>query len=173
MNTNDILLFADLRDVRQRMALGATRQPNGCLEWQRGKARGYGSITILGKPRGAHRVAWVLANGPIPDGLIVCHRCDNRPCCDPDHLFLGTYADNTADMMAKGRHRYGIRVRRDKPIVSGPRFGEQHHRVVFTAKMVRRIRTDPRSNADIAREHGVNRSAIWKIKNGMWWKHVG
>ncbi len=51
-----------------------------------------------------HRLAWEVTKGAIPDGLYVLHRCDNPPCCNPDHLFLGTAADNTADMMAKGRH---------------------------------------------------------------------
>lgn len=64
---------------------------------------GYGVIRHLGKMRGAHRVAWALTHGTIQAGLHVCHRCDNPPCINPSHLFLGTIADNNRDRHAKGR----------------------------------------------------------------------
>jgi hypothetical protein len=74
----------------------------GCWEWSgfRNLARGgYGYV----EGRRAHRVAWELANGPIPEGLHVCHRCDNPPCCNPSHLWLGTDLDNARDKIAKRR----------------------------------------------------------------------
>jgi predicted HTH domain antitoxin len=55
----------------------------------------------------AHKVAWILTNGPIPNGLMVCHKCDNPPCCNPNHLFLGTQTENMQDALAKGRHGHG------------------------------------------------------------------
>lgn len=61
--------------------------------------------------RRVHQVAWILTNGPIPPGMGVLHRCDNQPCCNPSHLFIGTQADNVADMVAKGRHRNGAMAR--------------------------------------------------------------
>lgn len=65
---------------------------------------GYGKIANHpGAPIGAHVAAWTLTNGPVPDGLFVCHRCDNRPCVRPDHLFIGTQRDNMRDMVRKGR----------------------------------------------------------------------
>lgn len=68
---------------------------------------GYGRFWLDGKHWKAHQLAYVLANGPITDGLFVCHSCDNPICCRPDHLFLGTAADNQADCVAKGRTARG------------------------------------------------------------------
>lgn len=80
-----------------------------CWEWQGStNEHGYGRVKVGGRPgpvQLAHRVAWELINGAIPDGLCILHACDNPPCCNPSHLFLGTKADNTADMIAKGRAR--------------------------------------------------------------------
>jgi hypothetical protein len=76
-----------------------------CLEWQAARDRdGYGYFGVrAGKVAKAHRLAWEFAHGPIPDGLHVLHKCDNPPCIDVEHLFLGTNDDNVADMNAKGR----------------------------------------------------------------------
>ena len=95
-----------------RIAAGLERKPNGCLEWTGlTNAKGYGRTSLNGKPDLTHRIAWILANGPIPDGLHVLHHCDNPPCCDAEtHLFLGTDADNRADMAAKGRGRGPARL---------------------------------------------------------------
>ena len=79
-----------------------------CWEWQWGRQKaGYGTIAIAGYDYGAHRIAYLLANGSIPAGLCVLHRCDNPPCCNPSHLFVGTKADNVTDMHAKGRGNVG------------------------------------------------------------------
>lgn len=79
-----------------------------CWTWIGARdANGYGRLSLPGRGTiGAHRVSWELHRGEIPDGLCVLHRCDNPPCVWPEHLFLGTHADNVADRIAKGRSRY-------------------------------------------------------------------
>lgn len=85
----------------------------GCWEWRGSFFRsGYGQFTLRNPEGGrknwsAPRFSWTRTNGPIPPGLSVLHRCDNRKCVRPDHLFLGTHQDNMADMKAKGRARSG------------------------------------------------------------------
>lgn len=79
----------------------------GCWEWTGGKqAKGYGYLFKRDEEKLTHRRVWAAIYGPIPDGLYVLHRCDNPPCFRPDHLFLGTKADNNRDMVEKGRHAY-------------------------------------------------------------------
>ncbi len=74
-----------------------------CWEWRASTRRGYGLFKYKGKTTSAHRFSWELYNNKIPDGLLVLHKCDNPPCCNPDHLFLGTQKDNVIDMHNKGR----------------------------------------------------------------------
>lgn len=79
------------------------RGEDECWEWQKYKKRGYGYIGVDGFAMITSRVAWVIANGQIPEGMIVCHKCDNPSCCNPNHLFIGTDLDNCRDRDAKGR----------------------------------------------------------------------
>ena len=78
---------------------------SGCWVWQGYlNADNYGNIKVAGIMKKVHRVSWEVFNGPIPEGICVCHTCDNPPCVNPEHLFLGTRLDNMKDQQKKGRH---------------------------------------------------------------------
>jgi len=146
---------------------------DACWPWTAGKdADGYGQIKVGRKTHKTHRVAWTLANGQIPDGMCVLHRCDNRPCCNPNHHFLGTSEENTADKVAKRRQARGAAISaRQVKLVRG----EAHHSARLTADAVRLIREECEQIGnlrDIAARYGVSVPAIRKIKNRQSWSHV-
>jgi hypothetical protein len=93
----------DSAEVRLKRGVAINPQ-SGCWEFSQRSTKGYGLIRFGGRKRGAHRLSYETWVGPIPDGLFVLHRCDNRRCINPDHLFLGTARDNAVDMVRKGRH---------------------------------------------------------------------
>jgi hypothetical protein len=137
--------------------------PSGCWEWQGAlSSSGYGRCWNLSRRKvvPAHRLAWENAYGPIPDGLDVLHRCDNRPCCNPEHLFLGTDADNAADRDRKGRgggHR---------------RRGRCNGRAVLTAEQVAEIRllTGSVSGVELARRFEISPSQIYRVIRKEQWQ---
>lgn len=104
------------RFIRQVKINGA----HGCWIWMSGRSKsGYGQIKMHGKTTRAHRAAYELFRGPIPDDQLVCHHCDNPPCVNPAHLFLGTHADNHRDRNAKGRQAKGEAITRNRVLPRG------------------------------------------------------
>jgi hypothetical protein len=143
----------------------------GCWTWQEGVSGGYGRI--YGRGYGvpttlAHRVAWVLAGNADPGELCVLHSCDNPPCIRPDHLFLGTRADNSADMMKKGRHRLSM----------DPQFftkGTSNARAKLTNEQVVEIRQQAIAGEHytaIAKAFGISPTHACGIINGRSWRHI-
>lgn len=94
--------------VLERIASHTVRRASGCIEWTaRCNRKGYGQIKVRGRVRNVHAVVWEELKGPIPDGQMVLHECDNRVCCNIEHLFTGTHLENMKDMVAKGRSTKG------------------------------------------------------------------
>ena len=134
--------------------------PRACWPWTALRSRsGYGHTYVRSSPARAHRVAWELTRGPIPEGLIVRHLvCDNPLCCNPAHLAVGTNADNSADMTAKGRQALGVR----------------NGNVRLTEADVRALRatSETVSCAEWGRRLGVSKRVIYDVRSGRIWKHV-
>lgn len=138
-------------------------KPNeqGCMLWEgRIHNTGYGIFGVNSVQVLAHRFAWGLTHGPIPNGLFVCHTCDVRACCNPNHLFLGTSLDNIADMIKKERNSRG----------------ETRYNAKLTDNKVRTIRIDYASGdctyQSLANTHGVTLSCIESVIQRKTWKHV-
>lgn len=143
------------------------RTENGCWLWNGSRnPLGYGMVRVASRrpgPIGAHRIAYELMHGPIPDELWVLHHCDNPPCVNAEaHLFLGTEADNARDKVAKGRHK------------SGRVSGERHGRSKLSRTVVDAIRARYASGATtmdaLGQEYSVRTSTIWNIVNGRTWR---
>jgi hypothetical protein len=146
-----------------------------CWLWTGAKGpTGYGHINVRHKTAYAHRYAYELAYGPIPDGKMVCHSCDNRLCCRPDHLFVGTPADNSADMVAKGRSTTGQNTR--MYLHPEQEQGELNPMAKLTAEQVLEIRAlyaqGGTSCAKLARRFGVCAQTINNIVRRVGWSHI-
>jgi hypothetical protein len=134
------------------------RGPDECWTWLGSGVEGYGTISLGGRAGRkilAHRLSWEIANGPIPEtdeyhGVVVRHRCNNRACVNPNHLVLGTQADNVKDMWINK---------------SGPRGNAR-----LTESQIAAIKSDPRSSRQLAPIYGVSDAHIRSIRNGRTWK---
>ena len=133
-------------------------EPNtGCHLWTASSAsHGYGQFKLNGKHVLSHRVAYELYVGPIPEGMYVCHTCDVRVCVNPEHLFLGTHADNMKDRNGKGRQARG----------------EDHGCARLTEELALEIYHAAGTQIEITKKYGVSRSLVSKIKNKKKWSHI-
>lgn len=141
-----------------------------CWEWISAlSTEGYGSFsaTSIGLSRSAqaHRVSWILANGALPKELYVLHRCDNRRCVNPAHLFLGSHSDNMVDKVSKNRQSKGLAH-------SATCRGELVGNSKLTESIVRSIRADPRPQTVIAADYGITQSLVSYVKNRKIWRHL-
>ena len=138
--------------------------PSGCWEWTAStqmKTGGYGQFrTSDGRMVLAHRFAFWRATGKKIDGWTVCHKCDNVLCVNPDHLFLGTQADNVADMWKKGRASPGVSR------------GEDHGNSKLTEALVHEIRDSAESGPAIASRLGISTTQVYDVRNRKVWKHI-
>lgn len=132
---------------------------NGCREWHGSiNHHGYGVFNHRASGHSlAHRFSYYLHYGPIPEGMCVCHKCDNRKCVNPDHLFVGTIRMNNIDTIMKGRNR--------------PLHGEDSGNAKLTEDDVMKIRSSELPYAELARIYNISQSHISKIRRGDAWKH--
>lgn len=167
-----------------------------CWEWRAARDdNGYGRCGFMGKTLLTHRVAFLISNGFLIDEMFVCHSCDNPPCCNPKHLFLGTHADNMQDMVSKGRdvfHQHPELIRRGErhwtkihpervargekcSILKHPELyrGEKHGMAKLTEKEVLEIREQPKEKIQIlADRYNVSAPTVEAIRYRRLWKHI-
>ena len=135
------------------------RESDECWPWKGCLHEGYGIIQVRGFSFLAHRISWTIHYGVIPDGLCICHHCDNRLCVNPQHLFLGTWADNNHDMAKKRRSALGERNKHSKLT---------ENQVIE----IRRLLALGWGEAHIGSLYGVGHTAIHKIKHRCNWRHI-
>ncbi len=159
-------------ELREDRFWAKVQKGDGCWEWTGARKRQtrypYGLVWDGSRWLRAHRVAYELTHGPIPHGLNVCHHCDNPPCVRPDHLFVGTQADNLADARRKGHHFSPFRGRNQTGSANGyARLTEAD------IPIIRTLAAEGMRQKDIAARFGVHRATVSYALSGKTWTHVG
>lgn len=138
------------------------RMESGCIEYKGAAALGYGMFWLNGKNEKAHRVAFVIASGEIPSGMQVNHHCDNRMCCNPDHLYAGTTQDNVND---RERRKRGRRLR-----------GPEHPNTTLTEQDVLEMRSSYSAGGvtqkEIAAKYSISDRTVGQIIRRSRWSHI-
>lgn len=157
----------------------APKNAAGCMIWQRAvlKGPGYGHLGWRGKAWTAHRLAWTLTYGPIPEGLFVCHKCDVRTCINPEHLFLGTPDDNAKDMVVKGRTNTPAvknRTLGNRVTARGETSGMSKLTEADVLEIRREAAERPRwgIQTELGKRFGVHSSTIAAIISRKAWQHI-
>ena len=144
------------------------KEPDQCWEWLAMRhPDGYGQMKVKEKRKYAHRLSYEIFIGPIPEGMMVCHKCDNPGCVNPHHLFLGTCLDNVRDMISKGRKRQASPDKLSSP-------GESNPASKLTRVLVDEIREryakSNHSQQSLADAYGVSQSTVSNIIRNTNWK---
>lgn len=149
------------------------KRPDGCWFWTGAHNEfGYGRVHVrrVGYPQKAHRVSWELAHGSIHDGINVLHRCDNPPCVNPEHLYLGTLTDNSRDSWERTRTQRGHREQQAARL-RGER-APWHKLNEEQVRELRRLAASGESAPALGRRFGLSRTYVWKIIKREAWRHV-
>lgn len=143
--------------VRERFFTKVKRMESGCHEWQSWVLpNGYGQFSYQGKPHYAHRIAYLLHHGEIPEGAYILHNCDNRKCVNPEHIWAGTFDENMQDMVNKGRQAAGTK----------------NFHAKLKPEQVIAIRSAIGTHREIAECYGVTQGLISMIRSGKIWRTV-
>ena len=149
----------DYAEILLRLLRNISINLNGCWNWQGSKSvKGYGRIKFEGVYWSTHRLMAFLKLSDLGEGSVVCHRCDNPSCINPDHLFVGTQLENILDRDLKGRRNQAK--------------GENQGSSKLTAAQVTSIRLDTRKHSTIAAEYGITRAHVGNLKANRAWKHI-
>jgi len=153
-----------INNIQEKLKYYSKINENGCWEWQRAKIHnGYGRVYVKHKNKDelTHRASWEAFVGEIKEGMQINHKCHNRACINPDHLYLGTQKENVRDMLLAGRGN----VPKGSDCINSKLTEDK-------VKLIKKMLNEGKRSCDIAIQFNISRSTIWNIKYGKTWKHI-